>query len=127
MGRPDVHRPWADEPDSVLLEGSFAPNGAGAVDQSTIKGAWISSVARDNAGELTLTMVDAFARYEYVEAHLQMAAATDSCAQVGAVDLTAKTIKLHTLTAGAAADIAANANNRVNVKLKVINTGWTPL
>lgn len=99
----------------ILITGHFHPAAGNA--PTGLVGEGVASIVRDGAGEFTLTLDDDYVAIEYADAHLGMSAATDSIAQVG--DIVADpatggaTIKLHTLTAGAAADIAADANNTV--------------
>lgn len=112
--------------DIVRIEGSFAPNGSSAVSASSRAGLGFT-VARSGVGEFLVTFTDKFASYLFADAHLQMAAATDSVAQVGDIDLSAKTMEIHTLTAGSAADIAANANNRINFVVVFRNSAAVPV
>jgi uncharacterized protein with beta-barrel porin domain len=92
---------------------SFAPAGGGA--PTAIQGAGIASVARTAAGTFLVTFKDKFMQLVSATGTIQLNAAGDSDVQIGAVDLSAKTAVVRTMTAGAAADIAANANNRVNL------------
>lgn len=99
----------------ILITGHFHPAAGGA--PTGLVGEGVASIVRDGAGEFTLTLDDDYVAIEWADAHLGMATATDSVAQVGAIvadpSTGGATVKLHTLTAGAAADIAADANNTV--------------
>lgn len=103
----------------VSLDGSFAPNGTGAVDAASNRGRGFT-VARTGVGAFLVTVADAFPVLLSAQATVQLNAAADTVAQIGAVS--GRTVAIRTLTAGAAADIAANANNRVNFSLKFANT-----
>lgn len=97
--------------EQVFMAGSFAPAGTGAPTDLRGKG---FTVARTAVGTFVLTLDRVFSKLISGEATLQLAASADSQAQLGTVDLTAKTVVIRILTAGSDADIAANANNRVN-------------
>lgn len=99
----------------ILITGHFHPAAGNA--PTGLTGEGVASIVRDGAGEFTLTLDDDYSAIEWADAHLGMASAADSVVQVGAIvadpSTGGSTIKLHTLTAGVAADIAANANNTV--------------
>lgn len=103
----------------VIIAGSFAPAGTGAVTAPKGKG---FTVARTGVGTFTVTLSDKWVSCLYAGAHVQLAASADTVAQVAAIDLTAKTVVIRTLTAGSDADIAADANNRVNFVLFLKNS-----
>lgn len=100
--------------EQVLMAGSFAPAGTGA--PTDVRGVGFT-VARTAVGVFTLTLDRVFSKLISGTATLQLNASADSQAQLGAVSLTAKTVVIRVLTAGSDADIAANANNRVNFVL----------
>jgi len=97
----------------VVVKGSFAPNGGSAIDATKNKGRGFS-VARTGAGLFLITFEQVGYDLVEAEATLQVAASADSKAQLGTYDGTAKTLVVRTITGAAAADIAADANNRVN-------------
>lgn len=107
----------------VTIEGSFAPAGTGAV--TSVKGTGFT-VARTDVGEFTVTLDEAFADYDAAWCSLQLNAPGDQIAHIkGAIDVvTAKTFKIGVwdISDAAAADIAANANNRVHFGITVKNT-----
>lgn len=97
----------------VVVAGSFAPDTASAPTDLYGKG---FTVARTSAGIFTVTLEQIYGQLDSAIATLQLATAADQFAQVGAVSLSAKTFVIHTwdVSGNAVADIAANANNRVN-------------
>lgn len=100
----------------VVIAGSFAPAGSGAPTAPEGKG---FTVARTGTGIFLVTL-DAglvFPALVSGSTDLQLANAADSMAQLGTVDLAARTVVIRTLTAGSAADISANANNRIHFAL----------
>lgn len=107
---------------TVRISGSFAPAGTGAVTSTKGKG---FSVARSGVGTFTVTFTDKYNDLLSATATVQLAAAADTQAQVGAYSASAKTLVIRTLTAGAAADISANADNRVHFDLVFVNTALT--
>lgn len=117
-------------PGLIVIGGSFAPNGASAVSATSRKGmGW--SVARTGTGQFTITFNDKFVDLVSAIATLQLNAAAASVVQVGAWDSSAKTLILTVLTesagALAAADVAANANNRIHFEVKFSNTSIVPV
>ena len=106
----------AVNPHVKILAGSFTTNNTGA--------GW--SVARSGTGELTVTLEDSYPGLISAQVSLALNAAADSKCQFGAIDVTtAKTVVIRTITGTAAADIAANANNRVHFCLILRNTSLT--
>lgn len=106
-------------PERVMIQGSFAPAGTGAV--TAVKGKGFS-VARTGVGTFVVTLANSYADLESADAHLQLAAPNGNSANVGAVNLAARTITLVTVASGAVADIAANADNRVHFAFVLRNT-----
>lgn len=101
--------------DLVMIAGSFAPNGGSAVDATTRRGLGFS-VARTSAGLFTVTLNAKmkFASLVSGNCTLQQTTATDLKAQLGDVDLSARTIKIRLLAVATETDLAANANNRIH-------------
>lgn len=120
MGRDITRNLKTTGPHHVLLTGHFHPDTANP--PTGLVGDGFASIVRDAQGEYTLTLKEAYYGCEWSSAHLAMNAATDSVAQIGAIDPAAKTVKIHLLTAGAAADIAAHAANAVNVSLMMLQS-----
>ena len=112
------------DPGVVPLGISWATNGASAVDQTSIKGRGVASVARTAQGVFTVTMQDVYPTVLAAVATAQLATAADIVAQVGTSTLTAngKTIVVSLLAGATATDVAANANNRVNLLLILKNS-----
>lgn len=109
----------------VVIEGSFAPNGAGAVDNTSNEGVGFS-VARSGVGVFTVTFKETFFALISHQLGLQLNALADSDLQLGAVSLSGKTAVINVKTAGVAADIAANANNRIHFKFTFRNNTVKP-
>lgn len=110
-----------EDRDLTLVVASWAPNGAGAIDQTTIRGRGVDSVTRTGVGVYQITFTE---RYTELVGHVPgvgLNALADTDIQFGvytAPTATAKgTLDVKVKTAGVAAEIAANANNRVHVIL----------
>ena len=117
--------------DYVDLDCSFAPNGSSAVAATGNRGRGLYSVSRTGAGLFTLTFTDDFVALVAATATVQFTTdATDIYVQLG--DFTAgtatarPTLKLRTMTATTPTDIAANANNRIFLKLTFRKGDITP-
>lgn len=114
-------------PNVVFLGFSFAPNGAGAVDQTTINGRGIESVTRTGAGEFDVKLQDVYPQLLACTGNVRSNAAANLIVNFGAQTLTTATrtirVRLIDGATGAATDLAANANNRVNILLELSNTG----
>ena len=106
--------PRAGNPETVLLTGSFAPAGTGAV--TDVKGRGFT-VARTGVGEFTITLRQKYNHLLAAVAGVQLASAADMAPQFGSYDASAKTLVLRTQAGATPTDIAANANNRVHFTL----------
>lgn len=106
----------------VEVSGSFAPDTADP--PTDVRGDGFS-VVRTSTGLFTLTLDKVFPVCISAVPGLQLAAADDKHVQIGVVDLAAKTVQIRIMDVGGAAvaDIAANANNRINFTLKFKNSG----
>lgn len=113
------------DPGVVTLAISWAPNGTSAVDQTSIRGRGVTSVTRNSAGVFTVALQDVYPSLLAAVATMQLATAADIVPQIGTSLLTAngKTIVVALLAAATATDVAANANNRVNLFLVLKNSG----
>jgi hypothetical protein len=109
---------------TVVINGSFAPNGSSAVSSASNSGnGW--SVARTSTGLFTITLQDAYVAMLDAQLTLQLAAGDDKVLQLGAVDVVnAQTIQVRVwdISAAAVADIAANASNRIHFCLMLRNS-----
>jgi hypothetical protein len=115
----------AADPGVVLLGISFGPNGSSAVDQTTIRGRGVASVARTAAGVFTVTLQDVYSSCLSAVSTLQLANSDDKfVANIGTIDLNAKTIilRVYDISSAAFADVAADANNRINLTLVLKNS-----
>lgn len=112
-------------PEVVVISGSFAPNGSSAIDATSNKGRGFS-VAYTTTGKYTITLADAYADILCCMATLQLAATDDKILQIrGAIDVTtAKTVVLEVrdISGAAAADISADAANRIHFVLFLQNS-----
>ena len=78
------------------------------------------------SGDLPVSLEDPFSALISGQCSLALNAAGDSKVQFGAIDVvSAKTVVIRTITGTSAADIAANANNRVHFTLFLRNTDIT--
>lgn len=105
-----------------VIAGSFAPAGTGAV--TDVKGRGFT-VARTGTGEFTVTLEDKYVELLDAQTTLQLATAADQYAQLGAIDVvSAKTVVINVwdVSGAAVADVAADANNRVNFCLMLRNS-----
>jgi len=107
----------------VTIAGSFAPNGSSAVASASVKGKGFT-VARTGTGTFTVSFSDAFPKCISATASLQLASGDDKLVQVGAIDVAAKTMVLRVwdISGAAVADVAADANNRVNFNVVFSNS-----
>ena len=101
------------------LELSFAPNGAGVIDATANQGnLGLWSVVRVSTGLFRVTLRDSWRAVNLFTADLQFNTATANKAQPGPVVQASRTFDVFIVdAAGAVQDVAANANNRINVKL----------
>lgn len=118
---------------SVMLRGSFAPNGTGAVsnlrpvDGSGLRGVGFT-VTRTGVG---VFRVDLDAKYRFIRAAtvgVQLAVAANTQAQLttDSVASASPSFTLTVLTAGVAADVAAAAGNRVHFDLDLCEDTVNP-
>ena len=112
-------------PHVKIIAGSFKPNSSSAVDNTANTGAgW--TVARSGTGSFTVTLDDAYPGLLSGQCSLALNAAADSKVMFGAIDVaSAKTVIINVITTASAADIAANANNRIHFCLVLRNTDMT--
>lgn len=97
------------------IKGSFAPNGSSAIDATQNRGyGW--TVARTSTGLFTITFDSVYPALRAFTANLQLASADDKFCQVGTYTAASKTleIRVYDISGTAVADVAADANNRIN-------------
>lgn len=116
------------DPQVVFLPISWAPNGAGAVAQTSIRGRGVESVTRTGVGTFDVKLQDQYAAVLSMHATLQLNVADDKlAASVGPETINASTrtvtVRVYDVSAAAPADVAANAQNRVNLLLVLGNSG----
>lgn len=125
-GRSFVQLLGAADPGVVILGFSWATNGSSQPVASSITGRGVASVAWTSTGVFTITLQDVYPYLLSATATLQLASADDKvAANIGAVDLNAKTIqvRIYDASMAALADVAAATGNRVNVCLVLKNSG----
>lgn len=103
----------------TLLAGSFAPNGASAVDAASVLGRGVTSVTRTGAGKFTVQCADTWRKIWSDVASVRVSAdATDIYAQTGDFSnvgsATAMSFVVKLKTGATNTDLTANANNRVS-------------
>jgi len=112
-------------PHVKIVCGSFCPNGSSAVDNDSNTGTGFT-VARGGTGSFTVTLDAIYPGLLSGQCSLALNAAADSKVMFGAIDVvTAKTVIINVITTASAADIAANANNRIHFCLFLRNTSLT--
>jgi hypothetical protein len=124
-GRSFIQLLGALDPGVVVLGISFGPNGSSAIDQTTIRGRGVASVARSAAGVFTVTLSDVYTAVLSATATLQLANSDDKfVSNLGTIDLSAKTIviRVYDVSGAAFSDVAADANNRINLTLVLKNS-----
>lgn len=100
----------------TLVAISWAPDTANPVTDVRVNQG-TATVAYTSTGTYTITFGDKYKALLAGVATLQLASADDKFAQLGTYDAAAKTLVVRVLDASGAAvaEVAANANNRVNV------------
>tara|TARA_R100000458_G_C8268057_1_gene242919 strand:- start:1699 stop:2079 length:381 start_codon:yes stop_codon:yes gene_type:complete len=112
-------------PHVKMICGSFCPNGSSAVDNDSNTGTGFT-VARGGTGSFTVTLDAKYPGLLSGQCSLALNAVADSKVQFGAIDVaSAKTVVINVITTASAADIAANANNRIHFCLFLRNTSLT--
>ena len=99
MARPHVQTLRGPVTDRVLIWGHFHPAGTGT--PTGLVGEGVTNVSRNGIGEFTVTLEDTYYACECAGVAIGANAVTDAHAQLGAIDVSAKTIKIHTFTPGA--------------------------
>jgi hypothetical protein len=115
----------AADPGVVVLGINWATNGSSDPVASTITGRGVASVVLTSTGVYTVTLQDVYPSLLSATASVQLASADDKvAANIGAVDLNAKTIqvRIYDLSSAALANVAAATGNRVNLTLVLKNS-----
>lgn len=114
------HKAWANNPDVVVIHGSFAPAGAGAPTDQKGRG---FTVAHSATGKFTITFTKQYQHMLSAVATVQHNTDnTDLTAQFGVYTAASRTLVLKTKAAGTNTDITADADNRVNFSVAFQNT-----
>jgi hypothetical protein len=117
-----LHHQMARLRTGVLISGSFAPNGTSALVAASTKGVGFTA-ARTGVGTFVVTLDDAYNEIVEAQATLQLSTPAAQMAQLGPVTAPAGatrgavTIVVANSSTGAAADVSANANNRVHFQI----------
>ena len=115
----------AADPGVVVLGINWATNGSSDPVASTITGRGVASVVLASTGVYTVTLQDVYPTLLSATASVQLASADDKvAANIGAVDLNARTIqvRIYDLSTAALANVAAASGNRVNLMLVLKNS-----
>lgn len=102
----------------VVIAGSFAPNGSSALVATSTYGKGFT-VAYVSTGLYRITLGDLYAKLVSATVTLQLATGDDKTVQLGTYTKASKTLDIRVWDVGAAAvaDVAADANNRINFNL----------
>lgn len=126
MTTPNSHEPLETFGKGIVeIDVSFAPNGSGAVDATSVKGAFVASVARAAQGSFTVTFEDGFKPVAFLGGSAYVHDASNLAtrvAKIGLVDdqaspVTAK-IYVTDLATPTLQDVAAAAASVVKACLK---------
>lgn len=100
-------------PGRVLVTFGIAPNGTGTPTITEDYGDAVASVSRTGTGVYAIVLKDTWLSVANIQTQVQLSAAADTVVQItgAATVTTTKTITMTILTAGSAADVAANAAN----------------
>lgn len=111
-------------PETICIPCSFAPNGTSAPAAASNEGP-INSVTRTGVGVFEVTFKDSWPGLLGCVPGVQLNALADTDVQLGAFAVGTKKLIIRVKTAGVAADIAANANNRIHLLCFFRNTTHT--
>jgi hypothetical protein len=114
----------AIDPNVVLLGISFLPQGTGAINATTqVFGRGVASVAW-STDRYIVTLQDVYPSLLAATVTPQFATAADQFCQLGAINLTNKTIEIVVwdVSANAAVSVAANAGNLIHLHLVLKNS-----
>jgi hypothetical protein len=109
---------------TAIIAGSFAPNGTAPVAASSRRGLGFT-VARSDTGVFTVTLSKPFNKILSATASLQLASAAVGFCTIGATSPSAGTIVINVHNETAYADVAADANNRINFFFVLKNASST--
>lgn len=106
----------------VFVPFSFAPNAAGVVAQTSIQGEGIASVTRTGVGVFDVVLKSPWTQFQGFVPSIQLNTDLDITISSWNYVAATKTLTIRTRTAGAAAEVAANANNRLGGLLCLKNS-----
>lgn len=126
-----ANRFWSRNAKSLLMGrctimGSFAPNGSSAVSSASVKGKGFT-VARTSTGLFTITFNDKYNKLVAGTAHLQMASADGTKAQIGTYTAASKTLQIRCIKPATAAGTGTAALSTATIPValdqaKIITT-----
>lgn len=122
MGANNLYDPKVLGVGYVVAPFSFAPNGSSAVAQSSIQGEGIASVTRTGVGVFDVVLKSPWYQFQGYTPSLQLNADADSQITSWNYVASTRTLTIRVRTAAVAADIAANANNRIGGTLFLKNS-----
>lgn len=111
-------------PGAKIIAGSFSPNGASAIDATTVKGQGFT-VAYTSTGKYTVTLDDTYNDVISLTVTLAQETSGDQIVSIGAVDVSsAGTIEIFAwdISGAALADIAAASGSNIHFCF-VLNNG----
>jgi hypothetical protein len=125
MSKKGFQRPWCNGFGKKIVTFQVLPNGVSTPTIGENDDGALASVSRSGVGVYLLTLNDTFLALSSCSVQVQLSAAADTQVQLtGATTVaTTKTITVTILTAGAAADIAANAANILHFTLILRDSG----
>ena len=122
MGANNLQEAWALSVGQVFCAFSFAPNGASAVAQTSIHGEGIASVTRTGVGVFDIVLRSPWNQFQGYVPSIQLGTDADITISSWNYVAATKTLTIRTRTAGAAAEVAANAANRLGGLLCLKNS-----
>ncbi len=124
MSKKGFQRPWINGFGAKMVTFQVLPNGTSTPTIGDNPDKVLASVSRSDVGVYLMTLNDSFLELRSHSLGLQLATAADSMVQLTEHDVvTAKTLTTTILTAGVAADIAADAGNIIHVTLFLRDSG----
>lgn len=113
-------------PNIKVIGGRFFPNGTSTSALTCYTDGGVTSVIRTGtAGTFTVTLTDKYARLIGWKIGVQHTTAADLVAQLGDVDLTAKTFVIRVNAGATPTDITANANSSVTFEFTFQDSSLT--
>ena len=124
MSSKGFQRPWINGYGAKIVTFQVLPNGTSTPTIGENPDGVLSSVSYDGVGVYTMTLNSTFLALRSFSCSVQLAAAADTQVQLTSEDVSgAGTLTTTILTAGVAANIAANAGNILHFTLVLRDSG----